>query len=138
MITLCVSFALLLPIFFMFYWMGIPTIMPMPKASINKHGNFLLRKHKIWSPLYWIISPPSNDVISLKYLYQTKFSRLISIRFYSPHDIRSFSFCKNIRHKQSPCFKFNTKTRIRLLFRNDTVVSTDYIRHGRITFCFVK
>lgn len=61
--VLNITFTLFLPIILMIRRARVSAIMPMPKASINKYGYFLLWKYKIRMPLYGIVSPPTGNVV---------------------------------------------------------------------------
>ena len=63
MVVLNITFTLFLPIVLMIRRARVSAIMPMPKASINKYGYFLLQEYKIRMPLYGIVSSPAGNAV---------------------------------------------------------------------------
>ena len=61
MAVLNITFTLFLPIILMIRRVRVSAIMPMPKASINKYGYFLLWEYKIRMTLYSVVSPPTGN-----------------------------------------------------------------------------
>ena len=63
MVVLNITFTLFLPIILMIRRARVSAIMPMPKASINKYGYFLLWEYKIRMTLYGVASPPTGNAV---------------------------------------------------------------------------
>ena len=67
MVALNITFTLFLPIILMIRRARVSAIMPMPKASINKYGNFLPWEYKIRMTLYGIVAPPAGNAVFFEY-----------------------------------------------------------------------
>ena len=67
MVMFNITFTLFLPIILMIRRTRVSAIMPMPKASINKYGYFLLWEYKIRMTFYSIVSPPAGNVVFFEY-----------------------------------------------------------------------
>ena len=61
-----IAFTLSLPIFDIICWACISTIMSMPKTTVNKYGDFFVRKYKIWMSFNLIISSPTDNTVFFK------------------------------------------------------------------------
>lgn len=91
-------FTFFLPIYFVIFWLCIPTIVTMPKASIYEYRYFSVHKYKIGMPFNFIASTPSFYIIFFEYFDKSEFGRFIPAAFHPAHNIRPLINRKYIGH----------------------------------------
>jgi hypothetical protein len=71
----------------------------MPETTVNKHGEAVFEKHKIWIPANTIVTAPSCYFVHPKDGRESQFRVFVAFGSNSGHYRGTLGFCKYIRHE---------------------------------------